>query len=327
MTDFRKDSRQKSGFFGQRWPLNENLSQQTISEEFMLDLSGTIDISCALWHTALVKILRRDDNSQVTNALSTQVGTSEAIRLLSIRQIHNLKDNDLRFKQWLAGLIDGDGCFLLSKKGYASLEVTMDIRDEWALQSIKKVYGGSVKIRSGVSGLRYRLHNKEGILRLIKDVNGEIRNPVRQIQLNYICVKYGLVIKYPQKLTWNNGWLSGFIDAEGTVTIKSTDWQLGISASQKTSEVLTPLVELYGGEIYIDRGGNGSFKWYLTKKEDVKKLIEYLKNNPLRSQKKNRIHLVPKIYELKEKGAHKGGRETLLWRSWEIIMKKWNNYE
>ena len=81
-------------------------------------------------YTVIVKILKIYDNSQVTNALSTQVGTSEAIRLLNKRSVHNLSNNDkdLKFKQWLAGLIDGDGCFLLSKKGYASLEITMDIR-------------------------------------------------------------------------------------------------------------------------------------------------------------------------------------------------------
>lgn len=94
-------------------------------------------------YTVIVKILKIYDNSQVTNALSTQVGTSEAIRLLNKRSVHNLSNNDkdLNFKQWLAGLIDGDGCFLLSKKGYASLEITMDIRDERALQAVKNVYG------------------------------------------------------------------------------------------------------------------------------------------------------------------------------------------
>jgi len=29
---------------------------------------------------------------------------------------NTLKPEDKRFNQWLAGLIDGDGCFLLSKK-------------------------------------------------------------------------------------------------------------------------------------------------------------------------------------------------------------------
>lgn len=169
------------------------------------------------------------------------VGTSEAIRLLNIRSIHNLNNSykHFRFKQWLAGLIDGDGSFLLSKKGYASLEITMDIRDKRALQAVKNVYGGSIKLRSGVSALRYRLHNKD-LLNLINDVNGDIRNPIRLIQLNYICVKYNITLNYPSKLTLNNGWFSGFWDADGSIAINAgSNWQLSISASQKTSEMLT----------------------------------------------------------------------------------------
>lgn len=314
------------------WPLNENLLQQTISEEFVLYLLGTISISCILLYTTIVKILIIYDNSPVTNAPSTLVGTSEAIRLLNIISIHsfnNSSDKDLKFKQWLAGLIDGDGCFLLSKKGYASLEITMDIRDERALQIVKNVYGGSIKLRSGLSALRYRLHNKEGLLNLINDVNGQIRNSIRLIQLNYICVKYDITLKYPEKLTLNNGWLSGFFDADGTITINNTNWQLSISASQKTSEILIPLVEVFGGYVYIDRGGHGSFKWYLTKKDDILNLIEYFKKYPSRSAKKNRLYLVPKFYELKGMKAHIAplGSGSLLAKSWNIFINKWNNYE
>jgi hypothetical protein len=53
------------------------------------------------------------------------------------------------------------------------------------------------------------------------------------------------------------------VDADGTITItkpNSSNFQLAIAASQKTSEILSPLVELYGGHIYIDKGGQGSFK-------------------------------------------------------------------
>jgi alanine-alpha-ketoisovalerate/valine-pyruvate aminotransferase len=123
------------------------------------------------------------------------------------RLIHRLSNlgNDLKFKQWLAGLIDGGGCFTLSKKGYAGLEITMDIRDERALQVVKNVYGGSIKLRSGANALRYRLHHKEGLLNLINDVNGLIRNPNRLVQLNKICNKYGLTLIFPEKLTADNG--------------------------------------------------------------------------------------------------------------------------
>ena len=89
------------------------------------------------------------------NGLSMLVGISEAICLLffilsPIRNprtkrnysslflptntnkvgIQNPNDTCNIFNQWLAGLIDGDGCFLLSKKGYASLEIVMEIRDK-----------------------------------------------------------------------------------------------------------------------------------------------------------------------------------------------------
>ena len=295
-------------------------------------------------YTVLVKNLKIYDNSQVTNALSTQVGTSEAIRLLNKKYFHNFlyeaknsskeqrvkeryKSTNLKFKQWLAGLIDGDGCFSLSKKGYASLEITMDIRDERALQSVKNVYGGSIKLRSGVNALRYRLHHKEGLLKLIQDVNGHIRNPIRLIQLNYICVKYDVTLNYPQKLNKDNGWLSGFLDADGTITINNSNWQLSISAGQKTSEILTPLVELYGGHVYIDRGGHGSFKWYVTKKEDILNLIEYFKKYPSRSAKNSRLHLIPKFYELKGMKAHLATSESLLNKSWNTFINKWKNYE
>ena len=312
------------------WPLNENLSQQTVSEEFVLYLLGTISISCTLLYTAIVKILKIYDNSQVTNAPSTQVGTSEAIRLLNKKFFHKLSNNSdktLKFKQWLAGLIDGDGCFSLSKKGYASLEITMDIRDEHALQIVKNVYGGSIKLRSGANALRYRLHHKSGFLKLINDVNGQIRNSNRLVQLNKICHKYDLTLIYPEKLTFDNGWLSGFFDSDGTVTINQTNTQLSIAASQKTSELLQPLIELYGGNIYIDRGSSKSFKWYVSKREDILKLIEYFKKHPSRSAKKNRLHLIPQYYELKDLKAHKALPSTFLYKSWQYFINKWLKYE
>ena len=305
--------------------------QQTISGELVLYLLGTLIISYII-HTVKVKNLLIYYNPQVTNTFNSLVVTSEAICLLNktkrlIHKISNNTDDKLKIKQWLAGLIDGDGSFLLSKKGYASLEITMDIRDERALQIIKNIYGGSIKLRSNANALRYRLHHKEGFLKLINDVNGLIRNPNRLVQLNKICIKYDLNLIFPEKLTHNNGWLAGFFDADGTITINNFNWQLSISASQKTSEILTPLIELYGGNVYIDNGSSKSFKWYITKKEDILKLIEYFKEHPSRSAKVNRLHYIPKFYELKSMKAHLASPGTFLSKNWNIFHKKWLNYE
>lgn len=269
------------------------LSKQTISGNGIKEKKNTSRIS--LFKASGVKTsFSVVTNSQVTKTLSMLVGTSENIRLLS-----TLKEKkDSRFFEWLAGLIDGDGCFLLSKKGYASLEITMDIRDKYCLYLIKNHYGGSVKIRSGSKSIRYRLHHKNGLLQLIHDVNGLIRTSNRILQLIKICNKYQIEIQFPNPLTWDNNWLAGFFDADGTITLNQSNLQLSISISQKNTQLLESLIPIYSGHIYIDRSSQ-TFKWYVTKKEDILALIEYFKKYPCFSEKKGRLFLIPKFYELK----------------------------
>ena len=244
------------------------------------------------------------------------LGTSENIRLLSNDSVQKEKN----FNEWLSGLIDGDGCFLLSKKGYASLEITVNIRDSNVLCKIKSTFGGSIKLRSGAKAIRYRLFKKEGLLNLIKAVNGNIRNPSRMLQLLKICIKYNLNFVYPKPLSYNQNWLSGFFDADGTVTINKTTLHLSLSISQKTTALLEPLIPLYGGNIYIDRASN-TFKWYINQKEDIIKLLEYFKQYPCFSEKQSRLFLIPQFYqmtELKQNPQHS--------KIFTFFFKKWESY-
>jgi hypothetical protein len=118
---------------------------------------------------------------------------------------YSSSSNSNSFNEWLAGLIDGDGCFQLSKKGYASLEIVMELRDKNCLYQIKDKFGGAIKLRLGANHLRYRLHHKEGLLRLISAVNGLIQNPTRLHQLNKICINYNINFILPKPLEYNNG--------------------------------------------------------------------------------------------------------------------------
>jgi hypothetical protein len=81
----------------------------------------------------------------------------------------------------------------------------MDARDVKALNEIKQKYGGSIKSISNANGVRYKLIHKKGLISLINDVNGLIRNPARLLQMNKLCVKYNIELKYPEPLTFNNG--------------------------------------------------------------------------------------------------------------------------
>jgi hypothetical protein len=126
----------------------------------------------------IVKIVQSDSNKLVTKKgtrdSSYLVGTSETTRTS-------------RFNEWLAGLIDGDGSLLISKKGYSSCEITVHLSDEKMLRLIQNQLGGSIKPRSGVQAVRWRLHNEKGMLDLINRINGNIRHSSRLKQLHHLC--------------------------------------------------------------------------------------------------------------------------------------------
>jgi hypothetical protein len=253
--------------------------------------------------------------------------------------VHKKKPRTECFNEWLAGLIDGDGCFQLSQAGYASLEITLDIRDKHCLSLIKDKYGGSIKLKSGINWLRYRLHHKAGLFKLINDINGLIRNPTRIAQLHKICSAYGDALPFSPiyifvdglyvnslPLNYNNGWLAGFIDSDGSIYILFSSDQLFITASQKNKFLLEPLVNLYGGSIEHFKKVD-AYKWKVYRKNEVIKLLEYFAIQPLRSAKKNRIKLIKKYFDLRKIKAHLASPSSPEGKLWSKFLKNWEYYE
>jgi hypothetical protein len=81
----------------------------------------------------------------------------------------------------------------------------MGLEDEHALAIIKQKLGGSIKLRSGAKALRYRLHNKKGMINLINRINGNIRHTSRIKQLESVCLNLNMKIIYPNSITIDNG--------------------------------------------------------------------------------------------------------------------------
>jgi hypothetical protein len=52
----------------------------------------------------------------------------------------------------------------------------MDTRDKKVLYLVQHMYGGSVKQISNAQAFKYKLRNRAGLIALINDVNGLIRN-------------------------------------------------------------------------------------------------------------------------------------------------------
>lgn len=344
--------------FGQNGPLYIlyilYITQQTICRKLTYSMLQSTKYISSLRDSNLVKIFVAVNNPQITKArvlvrlyksfhlkvrLSMQVGISEAIRLLLAntnysRRFSHLRsssnfDKDLAFREWLAGLIDGAGSFQLTKKGYASLEIVMDLRDKNCLYQVKDKFGGAVKLRAGDNHLRYRLHHREGVLKIIGAINGLIRNPVRIYQFNKIADKYGIPLIQPNPLTYNNGWLSGFLDSNGSIYLNldhTSESQILVSVTHKNKLLLDPLTQLYGGSIYVLKSAE-AFKWTISTKVEITNLLDYFLIYPPRSQKHARIKLIPRYFKLYFLKAFIASEESVLGKAWKHFLTKWNNYE
>ena len=315
-------------FFGQtfEWPVYGviPIMKWTICWNYVCTCISTLFISgllilFILYPNKVKNLLKK--NQQVTNRFNFLVGTSETTRPLSFKSFN--EDNN--WNQWLAGLIDGDGSLLVSKQGYTSCEITMSLKDKHALAIIKQKLGGSIKLRSGVKAIRYRLHNKTGMVELINIINGNIRHSSRIKQLELVCLALGLKIIYPNNLTKHNSWFSGFFDADGTITysIKNNYPQLTISVTNKLLIDVKFFKDIFGGNIYFDKGQNGYYKWSIQAKSDIDLFKNYTLQHPLISNKKQRFFLISEYYYLKNIKAYSVSSESFLFKAWTRFNIKW----
>ena len=314
-------------FFGQLWPLLENslITQCAVCWNHLEPYMNTKDISVMLL-PILVKISCMRCNQQVTNVRtysSYLVETSETTRTLSFNA------NESKFNEWLAGLIDGDGSLLVSKAGYTSCEITIDLMNEYTLRFIQNKLSGSVKLRSGVKAIRYRLHNKTGMINLINRINGLIRNTARLKQLHHVCSVLDIKFLSPDILHYRHNWFAGFFDADGTITYSiKGDYsipQLTISVSNKLLVDVIQFQNIFGGNIYYDRSQNGYYKWSVQKKDLIIIMLDYFKHCPSRTIKSNRLHLVKQYYSLVDIKAYAAPIESAQYKAWLKFNENWHS--
>lgn len=246
---------------------------------------------------------------------SSLVGSSETTRVAPYSK---------SFCEWLGGLIDGDGSFQVSKKGYTSLEITMGLEDLYCLRYIQDKLGGSIKMRSGAKAYRYRLHNKQGMINLINCINGHIRHTSRLQQLHRVCQKLGISVIYPTKLDNQSSWFAGFFDADGTITMsmKNNYPQLSIRVVNKLLQDVQYFKDVFGGNIYFDSAQNGCYQWSIQSQEDVLNILNYFKYHTSRSHKSQRLFLIKDYYTLRELKAFKA--ESIHQKVWLDFLNKWN---
>ncbi len=266
------------------------------------------------------------------------LGSSETTRVASSKKNkkRSLSLYSTHFKSWLAGIIDGDGCLLLSKEGLPSCEITVGEDEKDLLSLIKERLGGGLKLRKGVGAYRYRLHNQKGISLLLSLLEGRLRTSIRQEQfekLSAVTPRYRDLYLGPKKDPslpsgickgtllskdldiWNKRgdhvhttyWLAGFFDAEGYLNINKTSMQCSVTLSQKDPEVLFSIKEKMGGSIFYDKSWQG-YLYSASSLSDLDKWFSYFDVYPLKSSKKViRLKRFKRFLLYKSRGYHLKG--------------------
>uniref|UniRef100_UPI0030023490 intron-encoded RNA maturase bI4 n=1 Tax=Fomes fomentarius TaxID=40442 RepID=UPI0030023490 len=258
-------------------------------------------------------------------------GISTRINNAIIKDNHN-NEISLIFKQWFAGITDGDGYIYVNKQGYVGFEITLPTCDEKVLRIIQNKFGGNIKARSGVKAVRYRTKNKESVSKIIQCLNGLIINNIRLVQLHKACLALNIPIKDPITPTIDSAYISGLLDSDGSINIYkhfynlTYRYQLTISIANKSRSNIEFLLPTIGGNIYFDRSENGRYIWKANSKLLHLKLYDYFLKFPPKTIKTHRTHLIKEFHELNDKKVY---RDTdilsMNFKIWKNFISKWDN--
>ena len=153
----------------------------------------------------------------------------------------NYKDlSNLNFSSYLAGLIEGDGTIIVPKtersaKGklnYPSIQIVFHLKDlPLALMIQKELKNGSLSRKKGVNAYILTINSLEGLLLLTSLINGNMRTPkifALNNLIDWLNLKFhSQGINIPKNSLNNsqldsNAWLSGFIEADGHFSVRTT---------------------------------------------------------------------------------------------------------
>lgn len=140
---------------------------------------------------------------------------------------HKKPLTDKQFGEYLAGMIEGDGWIVNTKKG-SNICIVFHSNDASVAYYIKKRLGyGKVRQVKDKRAVVYAA-NKLGTLKIAELINGKLRTEKKIDKFNLLLEwvnKHRAVLLIPQekdtsKLT-DSYWLAGFTDADGSFQIKT----------------------------------------------------------------------------------------------------------
>nr|YP_010697798.1 LAGLIDADG homing endonuclease [Porodaedalea chrysoloma]WCF76759.1 LAGLIDADG homing endonuclease [Porodaedalea chrysoloma] len=161
-------------------------------------------------------------------------------RLFKFNNFDKINKNisNFNFSTYLTGLIEGDGSIIVPKtdrsiKGrinYPSIQIVFHLKDlPLALMIQKNLKHGSLSRKKGVNAYVLTINNYEGLLLTSSLINGHMRTPKIYALwdlIDWLNLRFKDIHLNKKPLDANllesNAWLSGFIEADGHFSIRTT---------------------------------------------------------------------------------------------------------
>ncbi len=204
---------------------------------------------------------------------------------------------------WFVGFTEGDGSFIIAKRNDIHFCIVQDTKDIQVLYMIKEVLGFGKVIKQGVTTSRYIVQDKKGLYLLSLLFNGNLVTKKKQIsfkvfnsafnkysskgKLLFENIIYNSSIIIP---TLEDGWISGFTDAEGcfsvTIYSKHNGFSILFDIAQKEKLVLELLFNLFKvGIIRKHSLGEDIFYYRVNGLLNTSSLFTYYDKHTLRTKK------------------------------------------
>ena len=226
--------------------------------------------------------------------------------------------------EWLAGVFDGDGSFefrvINNKRCLHMISLTQNVRDINILYRVKDLLKfGKIRYKSK-NICRYRVMHKEGMLYLIKLLNGEIRLKVDSFKES--CSYLGLIFKEASyNLVENSSYFAGLVDTDGTVIYNFDNNRIEVHIELKQTDYSLKL-----NLKNVILGSKCKVYKYVKRNQTKKKVYNYFKENRLYSDFKfYRVMFIKKFLEIR---CYKNyARHTIEYQIYKENMLKFFRYK
>ena len=243
---------------------------------------------------------------------------------LYIRPLHPLiaptyTKDEVCFYQWLAGFIDGDGCFRVDGN-YCRLQIAQATWNLHLLELLQEKFGGKItKCKKGPNTHYYYLSDRNSLIEIAHGINGNIRATNRIVQFQNLCNVFHINYQSPCAMNMNNSYLGGFFDADGCIDYNSGKRALEVSACSKYCNDVKVFEFMFKGSTSEKKNGS-AFNWKIGGRSEILFAHKYFEAN-VKSNKLIRMKLIPLFYELKDKRAY--NEDSPDHSAWNEMLENW----